>query len=78
MKTFWQLTHEERVEMCKNDPEAFELLWKAAIPEGGEQFMWVEQAKLSKYKNPTMRMNKAAESMLQSFHRLNEELNKGI
>lgn len=79
MKDFWQLTHEERVELYNKDPKAFEDLYmKEAKKLGikGEQILWVEQNKLRKYKNPQMRMTMAARSMMDSFTKLREELGR--
>lgn len=77
-KTFWQLTHDERSKLCKDDPAAFENLWKAECNPQQARQMWRLQAELRNVKNPVERCNRAGAKMLQSLEELRNVLNGGF
>lgn len=73
-KTFWEMTHEERSELAKNDPQAFEKLYMAELDEEGQKQLWPIQKRLSLVKNPHVRMEKAYTMMIEQVKKLHQAL----
>lgn len=78
LKSFWEMTHEERSNLFKTDPQAFESSWKAELSLEEQRKMWRMQAELNKIKSPIERMNRAGALMYESLFRLNGVLNDKI